>query len=364
MDKSMIFCPNEKCKHFHKINEGNLRVKQTQGKCQPIDLMICDECETTFSERKGTVYFGIKKPDYVFDQVIALLMTRISIKDIVRVTGVSEDTIGKWITKASSFLEPISEKLLRDLNITECQVDEMWTYVLMKNKTVKKKNLENVDDKIGDQWIFIAFDAVNKLVIHWKVGKRTLERAKMFIKEVKSKIITNPLYTSDELPAYEEAFLSNFSEEIVIEKTGKRGRPRKKALRKVDPDLKLAQTHKDRENGKVVNVTEEIIFGDEEEIRKILKESPVSNCINTSFVERNNGTVRSKVSRTVRCTYSFSKKYEKHLAHLAIYFVYYNFIWIHSRIKKTAACMSGIVDKAFTFNELFNMRNLEFICGH
>ena len=60
----------------------------------------------------------------------------------------------------------------------------------------------------------------------------------------------------------------------------------------------------------------------------------------------------------------FFKEYEKHLAHLAIYFVYYNFIWIHSRLKKTAACMAGIVDKAFTFNELFNMRNLEFICGH
>ena len=364
MNIENIFCPNKKCKHFHIINAGNLKVKQYQGKAQKIALMKCFSCGITFSERRGTIYFGIKKPDYIFDQVIALLMTRISIKDIVRVTGVSEDTIGEWLKKASTFLQPIGERFLKNLQVTECQIDEMWTFVLMKKKTVKKKGLEDYDDEIGDQWIFIAFDAVNKLIIHWKVGKRTLKMAKMFIKEVKAKISSNPLYTTDELPAYEEAFLSNFSEEIDIKKTGKRGRPRKKPLKKVNQNLKLAQTHKHRENGKVVNVTEEIIFGDEKEIKKILKESPVSNCINTSFVERTNGTVRSKVSRAVRCTYSFSKKYEKHIAHLTIYFLYYNFIWVHSRLKKTAANMAGIVNKAFTFKELFSNRNLEFIYGH
>jgi len=216
MNIESIFCQNKKCKHFNKINAGNLKVKQYQGKAQKIALMQCLGCGVMFSERRGTIYFGIKKPDYVFDQVIALLMTRISIKDIVRVINVSEDTIGKWLEKAAVFLKPIGEKYLKNLQVTECQIDEMWTFVLMKKKTVKEKGLENYDDKIGDQWIFIAFDAVNKLVIHWKVGKRTLEMAKMFIKEVKSKISSNPLYTTDELPAYEEAFLSNFCEEITI----------------------------------------------------------------------------------------------------------------------------------------------------
>jgi len=325
MNIENIFSPNKKCKHFNKINSGNLKVKQYQGKAQKIALLQCLCCGMIFSERRGTVYFGIKKPDYVFDHVIALLMTRISIKDIVRVTGVSEDTIGKWIKKAAIFLDPIWEKLLKNLQVTECQIDEMWTFVYMKRRRVKEKWLEGLDDKIGDQWIFIAFDAINKLVIHWKVGKRTLKIAKMFVKEVKSKISINPLYTTDELPAYEEAFLSNFCEESITAKTGKRGRPRKKPLKKVDPKLKLAQTHKQRENGKVINVTEQIIFGNEKKIRNMLKESPVSNCINTSFVERTNGTLRSKVSRAVRCCYSFSKKHEMHLAHLTIYFLYYNF---------------------------------------
>ena len=290
-------------------------------------------------------------------------MIRASIKDIVRVTGVSEETIGRWTKKAAQYLKTIHDFLLRDLDITECQVDELWSFVCMKKKTVKQKDIKN-DDFIGDQWIFIAFDAVKKIVIHWKTGKRTLQTAKSFIKEVKSRISSNPLYTSDELPAYEEAFLSNFCKEVEPEKTGKRGRPRKKPIKEVDTKLKLAQTHKHRKNGKVVNITEEIVFGKEEEIRKLIEESPVSNSINTSFIERTNGTIRAKNSRLVRKTYSFSKTLEMHEAHLTIYFIYYNFIWIHSRLKKTAAWMAGLVEKAYTFKELFLFRRPEFICGH
>ena len=358
-----IFCPNENCKDYRLTKTGNLRVKQYQGKVQKIALMQCTTCWTLFSERKGTVYFGIKKSDESFNLVMMLLMIRASIKDIVRISGVSEETIGRWIIKAAAYLQTIQDSLVKNLEVTECQVDELWSFVYMKKKTVKMKGIEN-DACIGDQWIFIAFDAVNKLVIHWKIGKRTLDTAKAFIKEMKSKIASKPLYTSDELPAYEEAFLANFCEEIESEKTKKRGRPRKKAIKKVDKDLKLAQMHKHRENGKVVKITEKIVFGNEKEIRKILKESPVSNCVNTSFIERTNGTIRAKNSRLVRKTYSFSKKLEKHEAHLSIYFVYYNFVWMHSRLKKSAAWVAGLVDKAYSFEELFLARSPEFICGY
>ena len=363
MNKDMIFCPSEKCKYFKKTKQGNLKVKQIQGKCQDIALMECCECGTMFSERKGTVYFGIRKSDTVFDQVMMLLMTRISIKDIVRVTGVSEDTIGRWTDRSADYLETIHDHLLTELEVVECQVDEMWTFVLMKKKTVLEKEITD-DSKIGDQWIFIAFDAQKKLVIHWKIGKRTLETAKIFIKELKTKLASNPLFTTDELPAYEEAFLDNFCRKIFPERKKGRGRPKTKVEKIPDEELKLAQVHKHRENGKVVDITKKIVFGDESEIRKILEESPVSNVINTSFVERQNGTVRAKVSRVVRDTYSFSKKYERHEAHLTIYFVYYNLIWMHSRLKKSAAWLAGLVDKVFSFRELFELRCPEFICGH
>jgi len=183
---------------------------QYQGTSQKIALMKCEECGTCFSERKGTIYYGIKKPDYIFDQVMMLLMMRVATKDVT----------------------------------------------------------------------------------------------------------------------------------------------------------KLAQTHKHRKNGKVVKVTEAIVFGNEDTIRKILEASSVSNRINTSIVERMNKTTRAKVSPMVRNSYTFCKKVEMLEAQLTIYFAYYNLIWIHSRVKRTAAWLAGLVNKAYTFRELFELRTPEFICGH
>jgi transposase-like protein len=99
--RDTIFCPNENCKDFGKIKSKNLRIKQYQGKSQRIALMECTTCKTAFSERKGTIYFGIKKSDEIFNLVMKMLMIRASIKDIVRVTGVSEETIGRWTKKAA-----------------------------------------------------------------------------------------------------------------------------------------------------------------------------------------------------------------------------------------------------------------------
>jgi hypothetical protein len=189
--------------------------------------MKCEECGTYFYERKGTVYYGIKKPDYIFDQVMLLLMMRVAIKDITRFIGISEETIGRWIKKAAGYLQALHDRVLKDLEVTE-----------------------------------------------------------------------------------------------------------------------------------------EIVFGNEKEIREILEASPVSNRINTSIVERMNGTTRAKVSPMVRNSYSFCKKVEMLEAQLTIYFAYYNLIWIHSRPKRTAACLAGLLSKAYTFRELFELRTPEFICEH
>lgn len=165
MDKESIFCPNKNCKYYKVTGGANLKVKQYQGTSQKIALMKCEECDTCFSERKGTVYYGIKKPDYIFNQVMMLLMMRVAIKDIVRFIGISEETIGRWIKRAAGYLQTLHDRLLKELEVTECQIDEVWSFVLMKKKTAQRKGVED-KEKIGDQWIFIAIDAVNKVVLH------------------------------------------------------------------------------------------------------------------------------------------------------------------------------------------------------
>ena len=352
-----IICPNKECKSHLQPEAPAPKIKQYQGKLKPIALLQCKTCRTLFSERNGTVYFGLKRSPDDFDQVIQLAVCRVSIRDITRITGISEDTIQRWLKKAADFLGPLHDSLVHDLEISECQVDELWSFVLMKKKTALLQGKEDILD-IGDQWVFIAIDAVNKLVVHWKIGKRTLETAKVFIAELKGKLKSAPLFTTDEWRGYEEAFLANFCslETPEPEPVKKRGRPRTKQNRTPNDDLKLAQVHKHRKQGKVIKITEKIIFGDPAVIQEILDHSSVSNRINTSIVERSNGTLRAKVSRVVRETYSFSKSLEMHAAHLTIYFVYYNLIWLHSRLKKTAAWLSGLLSRPYSFRELFEMR--------
>jgi hypothetical protein len=74
----------------------------------------------------------------------------------------------------AGYLKEIHEKLVRELKIIECCINELWTFVLMKRKTVQRKGRVG-EGNIGDQWIFMALDPMDKLLMHWKIGKRASE---------------------------------------------------------------------------------------------------------------------------------------------------------------------------------------------
>ena len=276
------------------------------------------------------------------------------IRCISETTGVSERTINRWIIKAGKYLKMFNDFYVKNLDVVECQIDEMWSFVLMKDKTAEEQEIKDKNE-IANQWIFIALDARQKMLIHWKIGKRTFKNAKIFLSEVKNQLKSSPLFTTDGWECYEKAFLSNFQKN---ENNGEINNSKSKES--VSSDLKYAQVVKTRKKGKVVDIKEKIIFGNPEGINQIIQESEISNEINTTFVERFNGTARTKNSRLVRKTYSFSKKLIYHIAHIYISFVWYNFISIHSRLKKTAAQLSGLVDRPLSFQDVFESRLFPF----
>ena len=136
----------------------------------------------------------------------------------------------------------------------------------------KKKSLseEDFEREYGRHWIWTSLDPESKLIINFFIGQRTLEDCKIFINGLMDRIKTKPLFTSDELPHYETALVEHFSHLEEQPKTGKRGRPRRSKI-VVDPDFKYATVHKTRENGKVVKVERNIIYGDPKIIDQILK---------------------------------------------------------------------------------------------
>jgi IS1 family transposase len=174
----------------------------------------------------------------------------------------------------------------------------------------KKKSLsqEDFETEYGRHWIWASLDPESKLIINFFIGQRTLDDCRSFINDLLCHIRTKPLFTSDELPHYETVLAEQFSHLEAQPKTGKRGRPKKpKPL--MDPEFKYATVHKVRQNGKVVKVERNSVFGNPDSIEEIISSSKVSKKINTSFIERANLTLRNSNKKLARKTLvSQSKK--------------------------------------------------------
>jgi len=231
-----------------------------------------------------------------------------------------------------------------------------------EKKAISEQDIENL---YGRTWIWTAFDVNTRLIICFLVGNRTLEECRKFLKDLSSRITNKPLFVSDELPHYETAILETYHTTENIEKTGKPGRPKKPVI-KIDEQIAYAVVHKTRENGTVKKVETRIIFGNEQQIKERLENS-ISNKINTSYIERSNGTLRLNDAHLQRKTYKFSKNMDFLKAKLAIIILFYNFIKPHASISKnpdktytprTPALKAGIIGSNWTTKFAFERPEL------
>lgn len=174
-----------------------------------------------------------------------------------------------------------------------------------------------------------------------------------------------PFFTSDELKHYDDALLESYGLRYEFPRTGRAGRPRDPIL-KAPKSLLYAQVVKRRKKGRVVEITSRVVFGTEKAVAKQIKQSPVSKHINTSFVERNNLTMRHQNRRLVRKTIAFSKKRERLEQQLHLAFSYYHFVKPHLGLRleakdeakkylnRTPMMATGITDHIWTMSELFS----------
>jgi hypothetical protein len=201
------------------------------------------------------------------------------------------------------------------------------------------------------------------------VGKRTKANAYKLVEEIYR--VTDgviPFFTSDELKHYKDALLRTYGiREDIPKGPRKRGRPKKPKL-KPPPELRYAQVVKHRRKGRVVSITTKVIFGKEEEVKRLLESSPVSKCVNISFIERNNLTLRQHSRRLGRKTNGFSKDISKLEAQLYLALGYYHFVKEHlglrqeskdytkKWVQRTPAMVAGITDHIWSTKELLIYR--------
>lgn len=170
------------------------------------------------------------------------------------------------------------------------------------------------------------------------------------------------LITTDEYAPYRGAILNAYGIRVEYPPTGRPGRPRDPRL-EPPKDLVYAMVHKTREQGRVVDVSTRLVFGTQEQLDAALQRSDVSSHVNTTFVERFNGTVRQHNSRKARKVYSFSKEFEYHVAMSWFAAAYYNFCRPHLGLqvrvdghwsKRTPAMAGGISDHVWSLDEFMS----------
>jgi IS1 family transposase len=263
----------------------------------------------------------------------------------------------------------------RNLHLSECQLDELWTFIFKKEDQLT--SLDKLLGIYGDAWVWVAFSPVCKLVPSWVVGKRTLPNARKLVFRLKSATDGHiPFFTSDALPHYADALLEVYGVLETPPRQGNRGRyplPRKSP----PPDLCYAVVVKERERGRVVNVTTRIVYGSEQQVAAALKASPVSTTINTYGVERNNLTIRQHSRRMGRKVNAFSKERDYLEYQLTLAFAYYHFVMPHRGLRQrlpkpiqtkgprasykkwkpiTPAMAAGLTDHVWSMNELLSFR--------
>ena len=247
-------------------------------------------------------------------------------------------------------------------NTQEIQFDEKWDFVKKKQKNCDENS--PADARCGDNWDHVALDAEHKLVLEVVNGKRTEENTELLVQKTAERLNFKPprLMTSDEWRPYERAILEAFGERRVPLPTGLRGRPQSPFFVPT-PELVYATVHKTRENGRVTKIDSRTVFGTDAQVQAALAESSCSRKVNTSFIERQNGTDRNRCSRKVRKSYCFSKDWDVHHAATCLSLYSYNYCWSVRTLRRpdgrsgpcSPAMSAGLTDHLWTLHEWLAM---------
>ncbi len=373
MDTRTCYCRNPKCLDYGQT--GSQAQLHPFGMPRHAPRFQCGRCGRLVWARTGTAYAGIRTGEMTYRLGAKLLAEGLAIRATARILEVDKDTVGQWVPRLGQHSLRLMAYYFRKLHITECQLDELWTFV-----GKKENHLDPVEQLLGvygDAWIWIAFAPQCKLVLTWVVGKRTLSEARGLIKRLKTSLDGHiPFFTSDDLPHYADALLDQYGEVYQPPKRSGPGRPL--LPYKVPPeDLLYAVVVKRRENGRVVEVASEVVYGSPERIAAAINASPVSTTISTYGVERNNLTIRQHSRRMGRKVNAFSKDREYLKYQLALAFAYYHFVVPHRGLRqrldrpqptngpngspkkwleRTPAMSAGLTDHIWTMDELLSLR--------
>ncbi len=262
-------------------------------------------------------------------QVIGALVEGNSINATCRMLGVGKHTVLRLLEDAGIACAKFHDKYVRNLRVRRLECDEIWSFVGAKMKNVSE---EKVAEGWGDVWTWTAIDADTKLCVGYFVGGRDAGWAYDFMQDCAERIKGRVQLTTDAHKAYLQAVEDAFSGDVDYAQLQKiYGAPTDADQRRYFP-------------AKCIGTDMKVVSGD-----------PDPEHVSTSYVERQNLSMRMGMRRFTRLTNGFSKKLENHAHQIAVYFFHYNFCRVHKTQRVTPAMEAGLTDHVWTLEELSSL---------
>lgn len=261
-------------------------------------------------------------------QIIACLTEGQSIRSTERITGIHRDTIMRLGERIGRGCAELHDRMVVGVRVGRIELDEIWGYVGKKQKKVERHEIGHK----GDQYTFIAMGSSSKAIITYRTGKRDSETTDNFVQDLRERVLGEPEISTDGFLPYQNAIRDAFKGKahhgVVVKTYSVTNLAVKEAARRYSP-------------AEVVQVSREIVSG-----------FPVK--ISTSYVERQNLSIRMSQRRFTRLTNGFSKKLANHAAAVSLYVAHYNLCRVHEALRTTPAVALGIADRVWTIGDLID----------
>jgi IS1 family transposase len=268
-------------------------------------------------------------------RIVGCLVEGMSIRATVRVTGAAKNTVTKLLVDLGQACAEYQDAAMTNLPCTQIECDEIWSFCYAKQKNVPEEHRGEYG--YGDVWTWTAICADTKLVPSWLVGERTADDAYVFMQDLASRLTHRVQLTTDGHKPYLSAVESTFGANIDYA-----------MLHKIYGAATGAGDERRYSPAVCTGIDKRVITGYPDEAK-----------ISTSYVERQNLTMRMGMRRFTRLTNGFSKKVEN-LAHaVSLHYMHYNFARPHKTLTKarngyptTPAMAAGVADHVWTFTEI------------
>src|ERR1700687_2433117 len=261
-------------------------------------------------------------------EIIAALCEGVGQRAVTRLTGTDRKTVARLALRVGRGCAELHDRMMVGIRVNRLELDEAWSFVGKKQKNVLRHEIFAK----GDQYVFIGMAGTQKAIVSWRVGKRNADTTLEFLHDLRGRVIGQPEISTDGFHPYRVAIRDAFGDSAshgVIVKTYSVTHLVKEAQGRYSP-------------AEVVAVSKEVVSGGPDQY------------ISTSYVERQNLSLRMGSRRFTRLTNGFSKKLDTHVAAVALYVAHYNLCRVHEALKMTPAKAIGVTDRGWSIGNLID----------